>query len=229
MYPVQVNLVNLEDDLFFNKQLLLHYKIVYPQFFSYSNQANLNKINNIYKTRAWNILKECVDIHFSMAINYYSYSREKDIPIRAFELHYIPTITYNDGCTLSLYYDKYMYTGGAHGVTVRTSESWDLNEGELISLNELLGKDQIEYIKSEIKKQVEQTINNENYNYFENYDENIEANFDENNYYITPEGIIIYFQQYEIAPYAAGIPEFNIPVNQEVTGEHNCSKQKIQH
>lgn len=30
------------------------------------------------------------------------------------------TITYNDNCFLSYYNDKYEYTGGAHGMTVRS-------------------------------------------------------------------------------------------------------------
>ncbi|MFU2363539.1 MAG: RsiV family protein, partial [Clostridiales bacterium] len=33
-------------------------------------------------------------------------------------------------------------------------------------------------------------------------------NFD--SYYLTPKGIVIYFQQYDIAPYSSGLPEFLI-------------------
>ena len=34
--------------------------------------------------------------------------------------------------------------------------------------------------------------------------------FNENNFYFNDNGIVIYFQSYEIAPYASGSPEFNI-------------------
>ena len=38
--------------------------------------------------------------------------------------------------------------------------------------------------------------------------------FHPGNFFLVPDGIIIYYQQYDIAPYAAGIPEFLIPFSQ---------------
>jgi hypothetical protein len=50
-------------------------------------------------------------------------------------------------------------------------------------------------------------------NYFENYRELIIKYYNPQNYYLTPTALAIYFQQYEIAPYAAGIIVFEIPYN----------------
>lgn len=46
--------------------------------------------------------------------------------------------------------------------------------------------------------------------YFENYCELVLETFRLENYYIIPNGIVIYFQQYDIAPYSSGIPIFYI-------------------
>ncbi|HWQ73960.1 MAG TPA: RsiV family protein, partial [Syntrophomonas sp.] len=46
-----------------------------------------------------------------------------------------------------------------------------------------------------------------------NYEELVEQTFDVNNFYCTPQGVVVYFQQYDIAPYASGIREFLLPYN----------------
>jgi hypothetical protein len=50
--------------------------------------------------------------------------------------------------------------------------------------------------------------------YFENYSQLVNETFKANNYYLTKDGVVIYFQQYDIAPYAAGLPTFLIPYSQ---------------
>ena len=47
--------------------------------------------------------------------------------------------------------------------------------------------------------------------YFENYKELINKTFNPNSFYCTPEGISVYYQQYDIAPYSSGIREFLMP------------------
>jgi hypothetical protein len=47
--------------------------------------------------------------------------------------------------------------------------------------------------------------------YFDNYEQLVSTNFKANNFYLSREGLVIYYQQYDIAPYAAGIPTFVIP------------------
>ncbi|MFV0239920.1 MAG: RsiV family protein [Lacrimispora sphenoides] len=37
------------------------------------------------------------------------------------------------------------------------------------------------------------------------------CNFNINGFFIKPSGIVIYYQQYDIAPYVRGIPEFLFP------------------
>jgi len=47
--------------------------------------------------------------------------------------------------------------------------------------------------------------------YFDDYEKNVANYFNPKSFYLVPDGIVIYFQQYEIAPYASGIPQFTIP------------------
>jgi hypothetical protein len=49
--------------------------------------------------------------------------------------------------------------------------------------------------------------------YFPDWEKLIVQTFNENSFYATNEGIVIYYQQYDIAPYSSGIREFLIPYN----------------
>jgi hypothetical protein len=47
--------------------------------------------------------------------------------------------------------------------------------------------------------------------FFPNYSALIRSTFDKNNFYLAPDGLIIFYQQYDIAPYSSGIREFLLP------------------
>lgn len=79
------------------------------------------------------------------------------------------------------------------------------------------------YLLSEINTQIQ----TEPDFYFENAGELAEKTFRADRFYCTPEGIVIYYQQYDIAPYASGIPEFLIPYSACVLNpEQSCLKGK---
>lgn len=101
----------------------------------------------------------------------------------------------------------YQYTGGAHGLTTKISYNYELKTGEEIKLNNLF-KDGFNY-KDIIDKIIKDDIAKEPSLYFNNGAMFKGVN-GEQAYYLSRDGIIIYFQQYEIAPYSSGIREFKI-------------------
>jgi hypothetical protein len=150
---------------------------------------------------------------YQMAMVEYEYSVANNYPIHQFEAYVDYTITYNQNCYLSLYFDQYEYAGGAHGLTVRYSDTWDLPKSKRVELAEMFPHRTHfrEFIIETIDKQIETEIQTGNAMYFENYAQLVNENFKANNFYLTKDGVILYFQQYDIAPYAAGIPTFLIP------------------
>ncbi|MGI6151462.1 MAG: DUF3298 and DUF4163 domain-containing protein [Christensenellales bacterium] len=122
-------------------------------------------------------------------------------------------ITYNQQCHFSLYRDQYTYTGGAHGGTVRSSDTWSLKTGCRLPLASFFPnkKDYRAFLIGQITCLADQQMQQNPGIYFENYRELIRKYFDEQSYYLTPDGLAIYYQQYEIAPYATGIVVFTIP------------------
>lgn len=199
----------LKNCLQYDGKTLLSYTIEYPQFCSCSFQTCLNKINECYRNEALEYQKYCETDLFNMAVDQYKDDQANDFPIRVFEVMQVFRITYLNACIVSLYFDRYEYTGGAHGNTVRTSQTWNLKTCSVIRLQQMV-RCQPDY-KTYILKRVGAQIRRNPDIYFENYNELIAQTFDENNFYITPRGIVIYYQLYDIAPYSSGIREFLIP------------------
>ena len=206
---VSVNRVVIKDDLKYDGVTLLTYKIDYPEFQSSFYQLSLVSINKYYKTKALEYQKYCENELFNMAVEQYKDDIKNNFPVRVYEALVVYKLTYNMGCIISLYFDQYEFTGGAHGNTIRSSQTWNLQKFSQIKLSELFGCS-IDY-KTYILKQVEEQIQKDTSIYFEDYEKLIVETFNEDSFYCTPEGIVVYYQQYDIAPYSSGIREFLIP------------------
>ena len=147
------------------------------------------------------------------AIDEYRNSQKNGYPFRPYGAAMDYTITLNQGCTLSLYYDQYTYTGGAHGSTVRLSDTWSLKTGRIIRLEDLFprGINWRRLIIEQILKQADANMKSNPGIYFHDYRTLIAKTFDPDSFFLTPNGLNIYYQQYDIAPYAVGIVVFEIP------------------
>ncbi|MDO4540734.1 MAG: DUF3298 domain-containing protein, partial [Syntrophomonadaceae bacterium] len=111
---------------------------------------------------------------------------------------------------ISYYLDCYKYLGGAHGMTVRSSHSIDPVSGRELGLKDFFvaGYDYVAAINEEIAGQIK--ADTETY-YFDTTAEEAKIAADAVNFYATAQGLVFYYQQYELAPYAAGILEYTIP------------------
>ena len=154
--PVKVILMVLENRLYYDKVPILDYKIQYPHFFSHKYQRNLTKINNYYSSEAIKIQRECTYNYFETGVENYKYSIQSKNPYRMSKVFYIPTIAYNKNCAISLYYDNYISLGGSHGITIRNSDTWDIQNGEFIQLCQLFenGVDEISLIRKSIENKL---------------------------------------------------------------------------
>lgn len=118
-------------------------------------------------------------------------------------------VTYNRNGVLSVLVNDYEFLGGAHGGATLTGMTFSLKDGKQIQLSDLL-KSNSNYRK-DINKIINTEMKKEEDLYFADSFKGIAAN---RGYYLTDSGLKIYFQQYEIAPYAAGTPEFSFTFKQ---------------
>lgn len=103
-----------------------------------------------------------------------------------------------------------MYTGGAHGTDATYYLNFDLQSGELLTLDDIF-KPNYESVLNKLAHQAFQhTVSGEN---LEDYQ--FENNqFYNDNFGLLPEGMKFYYNAYEIAPYSSGSADILIPYNQ---------------
>ena len=192
---------------------ILTLNIKYPIINISNNPYAEENINNQISIQVNEYIEYTLNTLYNQAMNTYTDSLKNNFPFHSYEAFMIYTITYNDNCFLSLYTDKYEYTGGAHGNTLRTSNTWELCTGQNIYLYCFFkpNTDYTHMLIQEIIAQAEENLKQNPYIYFDDYKNLIIKNFNPHSFYMSPDGITIYYQQYDIAPYSTGIVEFTIP------------------
>ncbi|MET0786716.1 MAG: DUF3298 and DUF4163 domain-containing protein [Paenisporosarcina sp.] len=112
----------------------------------------------------------------------------------------------NERQLLSLSFTIYSFTGGAHGMTIVKSLSFNVTTGKHYELQELFlpNSDYVKRLSSLIKPKIEAW----EIPILEEFTQ-IRADQD---FYLADHSLVIYFQLYEISPYVAGFPYFPIPI-----------------
>ncbi|MBB6445149.1 S-layer homology domain-containing protein [Bacillus benzoevorans] len=122
--------------------------------------------------------------------------------------YYLYEVTYSlprvDFDYISVVFDNYTYTGGAHPNQMRYSFNYDVKNAVFISLHELATKPG--YESTIINKLNE--MNHEHYEYAGGPASLDEIQF---NFYLTRSNFVVYLNPYEFGAYAAGLREYAMP------------------
>lgn len=200
----------IKNELKYKNTVILTYRLEYPEITSSSYCYGKNIFNKYNKDKAIMLENYIKNKLYFDAVSTYEYNSANGYPIMVFEVISEFNITYNNGFLVSLYEDKYEFTGGAHGNTIRTSQNWNLSTGCFIPISYFFPNNP--YYLVNIFKNINSQIQANPENYFDNYCELVLETFNPESFYVTPENIAIYFQQYDIAPYSSGIPVFYINI-----------------
>lgn len=198
----------IQKELKYENVVVLKYHIEYPQITNESNNIPSMKFNIYNEQIAKQIQRKAENELYKEAVELYKYNKKNNYPIMVYEIYRTFEITLNTNDIISLYADEYVFTGGAHGTTTRTSQTWNMTNGRLINLYELYRGNP--YFMLDILKEISKQINQNKEIYFEDACCMAIDNFNPQNFYLTTNGIVIYYQQYDIAPYSSGIRTFEI-------------------
>lgn len=127
------------------------------------------------------------------------------------ETYFDYSIKYNQNGLFSIVLTDYQYAGGAHGSTVQTSYTFDLNTGKALNLSDLMKPDSgyQKYFDTQVRTQIDARIKSGDLDEIKGSE--FKTLGDKPEFYLSASGVVLYFQQYEHFPYAAGIQEFTIP------------------
>ena len=199
----------IKRELKYDNVVVLKYYIEYPRIISESSSMSVKKFNLYNEQIAKSIQKNAEGDLYKEAIELYKYNKENNYPIMVYEIYRLYEITLNMSSMISLYADEYIFTGGAHGTTTRTSQTWNMINGRIVNLYELYSRNP--YFILDILKEISNQIEQNKDLYFDDACCLAINNFNPQSFYLIPRGIVIYYQQYDIAPYSSGIRTFEIP------------------
>ena len=193
MYPDLPNGNPLKDTLdYFITQFLINNKEPIS-----SPKSLLDKISSEFFESYFTATEGIVDISTSASLNW-----EKNLSM---------DIRHNENNVVSIEFEKYAYTGGAHGISITEYAVCDLVKNKKLSLNDFFK----ENAKIEIDNILDSKLRKLN---GLNQDESLrEAGFFidkvewSDNFFINNQGIGFFYNVYEIAPYASGTTELFIP------------------
>lgn len=191
-------------------KLLVRAEARYPEFTAVEFLPSIREVNAEYARRARVAVRAFV-LEYREEAERTFMSRPAG-GFSPFEFLQTFCITLLGGRLVSLYFDAYRYLGGAHGGTVRASDTFITKTGERLSLAEFFspGAPYEERILANVVSSIEERRSEDPSAFFENSSELARAAFHPANYYLSPGTLNVYFQQYDIAPYATGIPVFSI-------------------
>lgn len=198
----------VKKELSYQGDVILKYDIQYPEIVESDCKAGKQTFNQYNKNIADQQIRYAQGELYKEAKEVYEYNKKNGYPVMIFELVLQTNITYNQDQYVSLYQDRYVFQGGAHGNTIRTSQNWDLQMCKQIPLHCFYPGNP--YFILDILKQIIKQIKPQEEYYFEDYCCLVIQTFNPESYYMVQDGLMIYFEQYDIAPYSTGIPEFLI-------------------
>lgn len=183
--------------------------IQYPQIDGLDDKTIQDSINSIFKKSAMDAGKEGLQNADDIAKNAAGYTGS---PIKC-EIYFDYRVKYNQNGLLSVVFTNYQYTGGAHGFTVQSSHTFNLKTGEEYKLKDLFNStsDYVSYISSIVRDQINDMINEKKLS--ESSITRFKSIKEEQNFYLSNNAVIIYFQEYEYFSYAAGIQEFPVDIS----------------
>lgn len=127
--------------------------------------------------------------------------------LKAWELEIKDNILYNTPKVLSLYMEAYTMYGGAHPSHTIQLNSFDPTTGEILSLDKLVtNKNGLLALCEKIYRKDKAEAFKQGFNFTKDSPFKLAKNFA-----IVPQGVMFYYNPYEIAPYAIGESEFTIP------------------
>jgi hypothetical protein len=147
---------------------------------------------------------EAVGAYNSMGSDFFTWSEELTGEVVWQSDKFVSTTTTNNN-----------YFGGAHPNSLLSSACFNLQTGQLLSLIDFftIPEDKVIDLLVGLVYEQTSTIMDETGSYllYDCTEETIRNTFLPEHYYLTGEGLVLYFQPYDIAPYTAGLPQFLIP------------------
>ncbi len=201
-----------------DKQKILDVNITLPYLTQSQPSSAVRAINAFYEQQ-FNEMKNNVTNQFLIDTKKdKSLSKEQKTEFMPYAYESEFSISYLSKDYISIIHTSYVFTGGAHPNMFLRSETFDLYTGKRVFLTDFIKgtKEQaLDKIYQFIEEQIKQTKGSESFVYYDTYENDIREYFAEEDFVLQKDSMMVFYQQYAIAPYATGFQMFEIPYQQK--------------
>lgn len=178
-------------------------KIFYPQITNLNNTSVQTKINTFLENefmqaKGW----------FDDFIADTDYTSEFP-PDWVFSFETDFRVTFNSKDFLSLVLDYYEFTGGAHGNYYSIGYNIRISDGEVLTLNDILKPNSFQALSEFCVEEILNMFEANSLNEAGLFEDELNITEDQD-FFITPDALVIQFDPYEVAPYAMGSIEVEL-------------------
>ncbi len=181
----------------------------YPQVSGLKSKTAQKKINDTFSKHVKGSYKEYLQLKEQME-EYKKEANCKEFPTTCnYDYSTSYKVKYNSNGKLSIIMHDYMYSGGAHGLGLATTYNFNLTTGNQYKLSDILTtKTKFEKVTKYAKKYM---VNHPDLFFADDFTLHDFKVTKTNPFYFTKNGFYLIFQEYEVAPYAAGNPIIKVP------------------
>lgn len=196
---------------------LVEFNFTFPQIDNPNENSFINEVNQSYTQALEEQKAKGASENLAMAKENYEFAKgnpEAIFSMNGYQINY--TVTTNDGNVLSVFQMFSEFTGGAHPFTYFKAQNFDIKAQKSLALKDLMGLSEEETKKSvleQVYKIIEAQEASEGIIYYESYKSDCATTYNPEHFYLKDGKIIFFYQAYDIAPYAAGLREFEVNVN----------------
>ena len=171
------------------------------------------RIRRYYQLQCRSFLRYCEAYLLPLAAAEYRDALAASQPLPRFHAELTYQVTYNEGGLWSLYTQSRESGPGGRTVLLRRGDTWDLASGYPVALSAFFPRRSgwrrrlLEAVEAEAAQRTAAGVSQ----YHEGVRRRLRQYFNPQNFYLTGEGLAVFYPMYAIAPAMEGIPVFTIP------------------
>ena len=171
------------------------------------------RIRRYYQLQCRSFLRYCETYLLPAAAEEYRAALAASLPLPHFRAELTYQVTYNEGGLWSLYTQSREQGPGGQTALLRRGDTWDLASGYPVALSALFPRRSgwrrrlLEAVEAEAAQRTAAGVSQ----YHEGVRRRLRQYFNPQNFYLTGEGLAVFYPMYAIAPAMEGIPVFTIP------------------
>lgn len=178
--------------------------------------AHGERFNRYYRAYERAFERYCETVLFPLAQEAYHHALENAGAMPDWHAALRTTVTYREGALLSLYTDS-AESGGAQRIVLRRGDTWDMTGGTPLRLADFFPPHTLvrKRVLSAVRAQIEREEQLGLYRYLPDWRSRMRRSFNPQNFYLSDEGLLFFYQVFAIAPPGEGIPTFLLPYDAE--------------